>query len=100
MSQYDRILTKRQVAIIDSLPLKVKAIHICTGPGSSVVSLILPTVKAIATKWMRQRIVLHADSNQQIVNELVRKYGIDEESIAPFFGCTGCSVRGIGGTDV
>lgn len=85
--QFDRKLLKLFVAIDSSLPMKLRTLHVCANASAtSVFSLLLPTVKAIATRFIRQRIVFHAGNDEVLSRELVELYGIDPESIEPIFG--------------
>jgi hypothetical protein len=56
---FDRILSKKTNQIMNCIPAKVKAIHICTGSGKSVTELVLPVLKQMAGKEMRLRFNLH-----------------------------------------
>jgi hypothetical protein len=63
---FDRILSKRAFDIDRRMPIKVRAIHLCTGSGKSVTELILPVLKHMAGPELRLRTKIHAGSNKEI----------------------------------
>jgi len=84
---FDRILIRRFVSIVSSLPMQIRTFHGMTGPDASAFGLTLPMVLAIPGLHIRHRFVLHAENDRVIVNDLVDDYGMDHDAIeAAIFG--------------
>lgn len=82
---FDRILTKKARASIASFPASIKAMHLFTGSGRSVMELVLPIFKQIAGKEIRLRMRLHAGSGTEAILR-VQDFGLLEEHTNVVFG--------------
>jgi hypothetical protein len=56
---FDRILSNLFIEILNCIPAKIKAYHICTGSGKSVADLVLPVLKKMGGKDIRLHLHLH-----------------------------------------
>ena len=68
---------KKLIRLYDCVPLKTKAIHMFTGPGRSIASLVLPQIKKLYGKNLRLRMFLHAGSGVEIAQK-VEEFGLNE----------------------
>src|SRR3569832_599503 len=73
---YDRIMMKRVMSIFASMPLKIRTMHWCAGSPSSALFLVLPELKFMLGKHLRQHLIIHSLSTPQLVAEFTKK-GID-----------------------
>jgi hypothetical protein len=58
LKHFDRVMTKQLATLANTFPGKVRALHLCTGPGRSVVGLLLLILKQIWGREMRLRALL------------------------------------------
>lgn len=65
------------------LPLRVGALHVCHPPGH--ITFLLKLSKIFLGKKLRERIHVHAGSNEDVL-EKMSKYGIGTESLPPVWG--------------
>jgi hypothetical protein len=56
---FDRILSKNAIQIMNCMPARPRAVHICTGSGKSVMELVLPVLKQMGGREFRLRTNLH-----------------------------------------
>ena len=82
---FDRILMKRMLGMYDTIPILFRAVHICTGSGASVVSLVLPVIKHMMGRRIRHRVILHAGSDTEIVQRM-ELYGLEKRNIPSILG--------------
>jgi hypothetical protein len=59
---FDRIMAKKNFAIMSSVPTRVRATHIFVGSGSYVTDVVLPVLKQMAGKQKRLRGHLHVSA--------------------------------------
>jgi len=82
---FDRILMKRMLDIDNAIPMCTRAIHLCTGSGVSVLSLVAPVIKHLMGRRLRHRMVLHAGSDTEI-NQQMELYGLQKNNIPSILG--------------
>lgn len=58
--------------------MSIKAVHLCAGTGYTVHEIVLPYLKHLVDKDLRQRIVTHTGSDDVVLSGL-QEYGIDVE---------------------
>ena len=61
---------------MEAIPVTVRAVHMCGGPGSSVMSIVMPIMKFMFGKHMRHRTQIHSGSDLEITESLA-EFGID-----------------------
>jgi hypothetical protein len=69
----------------DCLPIKVKAIHISLPFRHPPFNFVLPVLKFILGRSLRQRVVVHHGSDLEVLMGL-EKYGISEANVPPVLG--------------
>lgn len=66
-----------------TLPVQLKCMHVCSGPGSSVLSIVLPILKCMMDQATRLRTQVQSGSDYEIVEKL-KAYGLEEVHALPF----------------
>lgn len=79
---FDRILIKKDFKSIECMPCELKCLHYCSGPGSSVLSIVMPIVKRMMTPHMRLRTVVQSGSDMEILEKL-HEYGLQDVHARP-----------------
>lgn len=67
------------------MPIVFRAIHTFTGSGQSVVGITMPVIKHIGGKYFRQRLLLHAGSDKEILERL-DMYGVKGAHLGSYVG--------------
>jgi hypothetical protein len=62
------------------MPSKLKATHVCSGPGRSVAGIVIPFVKWLIPKERRMRVLHHAGFWSTVL-ESCSDYGLGEDSM-------------------
>lgn len=81
---FDRILTKKSFRMLDVLPWKLKCAHYCSGPGSSVLSIVMPIIKQIMNQKTRAHTQVQSGSDMEVMEKL-KEFGLDEVHALPLF---------------
>lgn len=84
---FDRTLSKKNILILNSLPIVFRALHGCAGTGKGVMDLVLPVLKHIAGKRWRLRGILHTGSDTEVLASL-GDYGLGKDHVHGLFGRT------------
>lgn len=75
------------------MPSKIRANHVCTGSGKSVMEVVLPVLKQMAGRDRRLRTNHHAGSDSEILARL-SDYGLGKEHAHGFCGGALRNTRG------
>jgi hypothetical protein len=78
-------MSKQLATLVNAFPGKVRALHLCTGPGRSVVGLLLPILKQIWGREMRLRVLLHAGLGSDVLHRFA-DYGLGEKHVQAIYG--------------
>jgi hypothetical protein len=74
---FERLLTRNNFLSLSSAPVKVRALHMCTGSGKGVMDLVLPVLKQMAGKNLRLCLHLHSGSDNELLSRL-EDFGLGE----------------------
>jgi hypothetical protein len=85
MKHYDRVMTKQLTTLINAFPGKLRAVHLCTGPGRSVVGLLFPILKQLCGREVRLRGRLHAGVGSDVLRRFT-DYGLGEKHVQAVYG--------------
>lgn len=85
LNQMDSKLDQMLIASIQScLPMRLSAMHITHPP--SIFKIIWPIVSLFMSKRTKQRVQIHMGSQEQVLNTLTNKYGMEKKYLPTDIG--------------
>jgi hypothetical protein len=86
MKGFDRKLTREGIALLrECLPIRLRAMHICLPFRRPPFTFVLPVIKFICGKSIRQRMVIHHGSDLEVLLGL-ENHGIIRANIPAALG--------------
>jgi hypothetical protein len=84
-THFDRKLIKHMVAVCNASPVRIRAVHFCSGREQLAMRILLPFALSFLPINARHRHVLHTGTDEENLQSM-QQYGLDQSSLSTRLG--------------